>query len=210
MNPVGGIIFDMDGTITAPYLQFAEMKARANIGDVDLLEYLEQADIAERTRLEQLLVEFEDDGVAHARLNRGARETLAYLSARQIPTGLLTRNSRRSVNHICEKLDLAFDRVITREDAPYKPSPEAVWQMARSWNAEPADLLVVGDYKWDLLCAQNAGARSAVLLNDPTIPSWAQGADHLIRCLDEVMDIVGADQGSAKQNHDQLFSESLQ
>ena len=40
---IHGIIFDMDGTITAPYLDFATMKAKANVGDVDLIDYLRSA-----------------------------------------------------------------------------------------------------------------------------------------------------------------------
>lgn len=189
---IQGVIFDLDGTLTVPYLQFAAMKARANIGDVDLLEYLDAAEPDEKARLQSLLVAFEDDGVANAELNPGARETLAFLADRRIPVGLLTRNSRRSVDGICRKFQLAFDQVITREDAPYKPSPAPVHQIAREWDLPPAELLLVGDYKWDLLCARNAGTRSAVLINGQykTTPDWATEADYLIRCLDEIPQIV--------------------
>ena len=185
-----GVIFDMDGTITAPYLRFADIKDRAGIGDRDLLEYLDTAQGAERERVARLLAEFEEDGAANARLNRGARTVLSFLKRKRIPTGLLTRNSRRSVELVCRKLALKFDVTASREDAPSKPAPEAIWQMTRRWGIRPEQALMVGDYKWDILCAQNAGARSAVLVNGAGVPAWAQEADYIIERLTALLPIV--------------------
>ena len=74
-----GIIFDMDGTITAPGLDFAGIKEAAGIGDVDMLDYLRAATGAEYERIHKLLMRFEEGGVANAKLNRGARALLNAL-----------------------------------------------------------------------------------------------------------------------------------
>src|ERR1041384_1480077 len=165
-----GVIFDMDGTITAPYFDFAKIKDEAGIGDVDMLEYLRSATGAEYERIHAILMKFEEDGVAAARLNRGARKLLGVLANRAIPTALLTRNSRKSVDGVCAKLRLKFDVTVTREDGPHKPAPEPIWRIAKRWGLKPGELLMVGDYKWDVLCAKNAGIRCAVLINGDPMP----------------------------------------
>ena len=40
---------------------------------------------------------------------------------------------------------------------------------------------MVGDYKWDVLCAKNAGAPCVVLVNGGDVPDWAREADFIIK-----------------------------
>lgn len=187
---IRGVIFDMDGTITAPYFDFTPIKQEANIGDRDMLDYLREVTGAEYERIHGLLMKFEEDGVANAKLNRGARTVLNHLARRKIPIALLTRNSRKSVDGVCRKLKLKFDVTVTREDGPHKPAPEPIWEIARRWNARPDELLMVGDYKWDVLCAKNAGTRSVILVNGGGVPDWAKEADIIIKRLTQVIDII--------------------
>ena len=120
---IRGVIFDMDGTITEPFFDFVKIKEEAGIGDVDMLDYLAKAPVAERKRVQAIMTRFEDAGVAEARLNRGARELLDDLARRGMRTALLTRNTRQSVDGVCRKLNLKFDIVVTREDGPYSRRP---------------------------------------------------------------------------------------
>ncbi len=186
-----GVIFDMDGTITAPYFDFVRIREEAGIGDVDMLDYLRSATGAEYERIHALLARFEEGGVASARLNRGARTLLAELARRKIPVALLTRNSRKSTDAVCRKLKLKFDVTITREDGPHKPSPEPIWRIAKRWQLKPSELLMVGDYKWDVLCAKNAGTPCAVLINGGGVPEWANGAQYVVKRLTDILRIVG-------------------
>jgi HAD superfamily hydrolase (TIGR01549 family) len=187
---IRGVIFDMDGTITAPFFDFVKIKDEAGIGDVDMLDYLATASGPERVRVQAIMTRFEDAGVAEAKLNRGARELLDELVRRGMPTALLTRNTRRSVDGVCRKLNLTFDIIVTREDGPYKPAPEAIWGIAKRWGAEPSEVLMVGDYKWDVLCAKNAGAPCALLADGDEDAEWADSADHIITELTEVIEII--------------------
>jgi len=185
-----GVIFDMDGTITAPFFDFVKIKDEAGIGDVDMLDYLATASEAEYERVHAIMLKFEDMGVAEAALNHGARELLDELTRRGMPTALLTRNTRRSVDGVCKKLNLKFDITVTREDGPHKPAPEPIWEIARRWGAKPGEVLMVGDYKWDVLCAKNAGAPCALLINGDSEPDWAREADYIITKLSEVIEII--------------------
>ena len=187
---IKGVIFDMDGTITEPYFDFVKIKDEAGIGDVDMLDYLATASGAERERVQAIMTKFEDAGVTEAKLNHGARELLDELARRKIPTALLTRNTRRSVDGVCRKLELTFDVTVTREDGPHKPAPEPIWEIARRWGAKPGEVLMVGDYKWDVLCAKNAGAPCALLINGDGEPDWARDADYIITTLGEVIEII--------------------
>ena len=187
---IKGVIFDMDGTITAPYFDFNKIRDEAGIGDIDMLDYLGTAVGVEHARVTAVLKKFEDAGVDGAELNRGARELLDELARREMPTALLTRNTRRSVDGVCRKLNLKFDITVTREDGPHKPAPEPIWEIARRWGAEPGEVLMVGDYKWDVLCAKNAGAPSAMLTNGEPVPDWAKDATYIIATLAEVIEII--------------------
>jgi HAD superfamily hydrolase (TIGR01549 family) len=187
---IRGVIFDMDGTITEPVFDFAGMKAEAAVGDHDVLEYFLRATGAERERVHRVMRKYEDAAAAKAKLNRGARTVLNTLAKRRIPMALLTRNSRRSVDGVCRKLDLRFDIVITREDGPHKPAPDSILQIARRWDVTPREVLMVGDYKWDMQCAKNAGAPCVVLVNGGEIPDWAREADYIIKRLTGFIPII--------------------
>ena len=187
---IRGVIFDMDSTITAPVFDFAGMKAEANVGDHDVLEYMLRATGAEQERIQRVMRKYEDAAAAKAKLNRGARTVLDALAERRIPMALLTRNSRRSVEGVCRKLDLRFDIVITRDDGPHKPAPDSILQIARRWDVPPREVLMVGDYKWDVLCAKNAGAPCVVLMNGGEIPDWAREANFVINRLTELIPII--------------------
>jgi len=187
---IRGVIFDMDGTLTTMCFDFDKIKAEAAVGDVDLLDYLDSVRGAERQRLMRIIIKYEKQAAARTQLNRGARAVLRGLRQRRLPAALLTRNSRRSVDLVCQRLGLEFDIAYSREDGPHKPSPEPIRAIARHWGASPTEVLMVGDYKWDVLCAHNAGARSAVFLPRGPLPPWAKEAEYVIRRLTEVLEIV--------------------
>jgi HAD superfamily hydrolase (TIGR01549 family) len=186
---IRGIIFDMDGTLTEPHIDFQALRRELGIMVGDIVDHLRSVDDAERRRLEGILHRFEEDAAANATLQPGAAELLDALRARGIKLGLLTRNSRRSVNTVLAKFNLRFDATLTREDGPYKPSPEPVLALAQQWGLSPAEMLVVGDYLHDLRCARDAGSRGVLLIND-NVPEWAHEADFIIHDLGELPGVL--------------------
>ena len=186
---IRGIIFDMDGTLTEPHIDFQALRRELGVMVGDIVDHLKSVDDAERRRLEGILHRIEEEAAANATLQPGAAELLDALRERGIKLGLLTRNSRKSVGTVLAKFNLRFDATLTREDGPHKPSPEPVLALARQWELKPAEMLVVGDYIYDLHCAHNAGARGILLVNDH-VPEWAHEADYVVHRLAEVLNVV--------------------
>src|SRR3954470_15241163 len=91
------ILFDMDGTLTAPTIDFPRLKAEMGIGDRPILEALAEMSPDERRAAEAILHRHEEEAARFSTLNLGCREVLALLDAKKIPTALITRNSRLSV-----------------------------------------------------------------------------------------------------------------
>ncbi len=189
----------MDGTLTTMCFDFEAIKAEANVGNIDLLDHLGSVRGAERERIHRIIVKYEEIAASRTELNRGARTVLRGLRRRGLPVALLTRNSRRSVDLVCRRLGLKFDIVVTREDGPYKPNPDPIRRIAKQWGAKPAEVLMVGDYKWDVQCATNAGARGVVLVERGELPEWGEDAEFVIRRLTEVLKIVDQESVAAKR-----------
>ena len=186
---IRGVIFDMDGTLTLPHMDFQALRRELGIAAGDIVNYMRSVSGTEKDRVEAILHRFEEDAAVNAELQPGAHDLVAALRARGIKVGLLTRNSRRSVETVCAKFGLTFDATVTREDAPHKPSPEPVLKLARLWGLPPAEIMMVGDYVYDLRCGHNAGAKAVLLVNG-TAPEWAHEADAIIHRLDELMHVM--------------------
>ncbi len=179
----------MDGTLTAPYFDFPGMERDVGVGPVDYVEYLSKVDVVERARVAAIIRRYEEDAARNGPLNEGAREFLDWLEVQRIRCALVTRNSRASVETICERFGLAFEVVITREDGPHKPSPAAVLEISRRWQIPPAELLVVGDYKYDIAAGHAAGAPTALVTNGKT-PRWASSSDFVVHRLTDLIPIL--------------------
>jgi len=186
---IKGFIFDMDGTLTVPHMDFQSLRREMGIMAGDIVDYLKSADERERQRLEAILHRFEEEAAVNAELQVGAREVIDALRSRGIRVGLVTRNSRKSVAKVLGKFGLTFDATLTREDAAHKPSPEPVLRMAREWSLAPAEVMVVGDYIHDIRSGRSAGSKTVLLIND-RVPEWASEADFMIHRLDELMKLI--------------------
>jgi HAD superfamily hydrolase (TIGR01509 family) len=185
------VIFDLDGTITKPYLSFNDI--REEMGDVDgpILEAMDRMTPKERSRCESILLRHERAAAEASELNHGAAELLDELRDRNLSVALLTRNSRRSVETVLQRhrLENAFDAIRSREEGEIKPSPEPVISLCQMMGVAPARTLVVGDYAYDILSGQRAGARTA-LIHHGEPPDFADQADWVIDRLDLVLDIL--------------------
>jgi HAD superfamily hydrolase (TIGR01549 family) len=186
-----GVIFDMDGTLTEPFFDFRAIETEVGITGVDLVDYMLAASEAERQRIKAILQKHEDHAAENAPIRAGARELLLELRQRKIPVALLTRNTRRSIEMVCSRLDLKFEITLSREDGHFKPKPEPVWHICRQWNLSAAQVLVVGDYKYDVECGKAAGSKTVLLVQGDEIPEWGRGADFFIRHLLELREILG-------------------
>jgi HAD superfamily hydrolase (TIGR01509 family) len=161
---IRGVLFDMDGVVVHQRLDFLSIK-REIFGTADgfILERMAALSPPERQRAEAILERHETAAALAAEPLDGILPFLAWLEAQHLRRGLVTRNSRKSVELVLGRLGLRFDAVVTREDAPPKPAPEPVWRACREMRVEPAEALFVGDFEFDMLSGRRAGARTVLL-----------------------------------------------
>ena len=84
-------------------------------------------------------------------------------------TAIATRNSRQIAAATLRQLGLSVELVLTRDDGPVKPDPWAVLHVCEAWGVSPAEVVVIGDYRFDIESGRAAGART-VLLTHPHDP----------------------------------------
>jgi HAD superfamily hydrolase (TIGR01509 family) len=181
--PPRAVIFDLDGTLTQPLLDFEAMRSEIGLAaGLPILEQLAAGDDALRARGEEILRRHERDAIARATLADGCVELLSHLRRRAVPAAILTRNVREVVETFVRKFDFArvFVASYTREDGPPKPSPEGVLHLCRRLQVAPAETLVVGDYTFDILAGRRAGCRTALVASQTIDDPAAWGSPDLI------------------------------
>jgi HAD superfamily hydrolase (TIGR01509 family) len=154
------VLFDMDGTLTEPMLDFPRIKAEMGIGTGPILESLAQLDESRRTFAEAILLGHEKIAAEQSRLNVGCRELLDWLRSREIPMALITRNSRISAATVTARHGLCFDALITREDGPFKPDPYSLALACDRLGVKHDEAWMVGDGQYDVEAAIAAGIRA--------------------------------------------------
>ncbi len=162
----GLVILDLDGTITRPKLDFQKIKKEMGAAEDEqrtTLEFMDSLPPDRRRRAEQILAQHERDAAQYSQLRDGARELIVSLRQSGVRVAILTRNSRLSVETVLRKHSLSVDFVLTREDSPPKPSAEPVLRICRALGVPPAETLVVGDFRYDIMAGQAAGAKTALL-----------------------------------------------
>jgi HAD superfamily hydrolase (TIGR01549 family) len=189
------VLFDLDGTITRPNLNFDALRAEIGIpGRTPILEWLAGESEAERERVWDILDRHELEAARTAELADGVREVLAAMAELHLRSGLVTRNSRRSADVVVARLGLRFDAVVTREDCAPKPSPEPVRECARRLGVPAASTLVVGDFYFDIQSGYAAGARTALVGVSPSPPfpgpDPVPQADYRISTLHDLIPIL--------------------
>ena len=185
-RPVHAIAFDLDGTLTRPYLNFAQLRQQLGLTEGDILKWLVELPLAEQEKALQLIEAFEQDGVENVAWNDGAWETLQAVRALGLPLAIITRNSRASLAAVCRRLDIRVDLLVAREDAPPKPDPACLQYAAAQLRVPIEGLLMVGDFRHDMVAGRAAGAMTVLLTNGRT-PSWPIEADLVIERLVELL-----------------------
>ena len=183
------IAFDLDSTLTRPYLDFTRLRAQLGLPEGDILHWAASLPPRRRAEAFATIEAFEQDGVDHVAWNDGAQETLAALQAHGLPVAIITRNSRTSLTAVCAHLDIRVDVLIAREDATPKPDPACVRLASARLGVQVGTLLMVGDFRHDTEAGRAAGAMTVLLTNGKT-PTWTVEADLVIHRLPELLAYV--------------------
>ena len=184
------IIFDLDGTLTVPYLDFDAIRAEIGLPPGPILESMERISGAERARAQDILDRHEREAAENSTLRDGAAETVGRLRERGLPVGILTRNTRQRTRYVLDKHGISVDAIRCRDDGAVKPSPESVRRLCADLGVDPKRAWVVGDHPYDIQAGAGAGARTVFMLGDREAPDHAAQADHVIRRLEELLALV--------------------
>lgn len=186
---IRGVIFDLDNTIAHSSLDFDAIRREIGLGPGPVLESLERLSPAERRRAEAILDRHERAGALRATPMPGAIELVEWLARAGLRRGLLTRNSRASARLTLERLGMAFDPVLAREDGPIKPAPDAVLRICHTWQRPPETVLVVGDYLFDLQAGRAAGCPAVLVTHGRSLP-YEHEADHVVPDLYRCCELI--------------------
>ncbi len=197
---IKAVLFDFDGTLTCPgVLDFKVIKKALDCpAQIPVLEFIRGLEDGQaRQKAAACLERFELEGARKSRPNFGAQNLIDWIKQQGLPVGIITRNSRSSVCRAVENFDRMtaddFDLIVSRDDPPApKPSGEGVVWAARKLDILPEEILVVGDFVFDVQAGQAAGALTALL--DPRDDPHLKEADpHFhIHLLEELPDIIRA------------------
>ena len=191
-------MFDFDGTLTEPgSLDFGVIRDAVGCPKGrPVLEFINSmASQAERAEAFKILDAFEAEAARQSRPNAGAEEVLEFLCVRGMKVGIISRNSLASIRTGLDNFgriqSLDFAIILSRDDRfKPKPSPEGILAAARILGVPVAQVLVVGDFVFDVEAGHKAGALTAFLTNRGSSHPCAYPSDFTLEHLGELKEIV--------------------
>lgn len=163
---IKGVIFDMDGTITVPYIDWKALRAEIGASEgMILLDYIYSLDKEKQEWAMALLEKREEEAALNSELNDGLLDLLDYLREKRIKTALVTNNNRRSVNCVLFEHNLSFNVVLSREDGIAKPSEDLLLKALTRLGIEKDEVISVGDGRFDMEAASRAELKGVLLTN---------------------------------------------
>ena len=193
-----GVLFDFDGTLTYPgALDFPAIKREMDCPeDKPILEYLDTLSPIRRSELLKVLDAKEEQAAEKSLPNRYAEQCLDLLRQKGLCLGIITRNSLKSVQVSLKKFhgitENDFATIITRDDSLPKPHPDGVYLAAARMEIPPSELLVVGDFRFDIMAGYAAGAKTVLLTNGGKSAMAAEDPvpDYTIDGLEGIINIL--------------------
>jgi HAD superfamily hydrolase (TIGR01509 family) len=189
-NKLQGVIFDLDDTLVSSTLNFNKIKRSLNCPqNIDLLNFLDGKPQAERSIIEQQLIDYEISEAASSVILKGTYNLLTLLHDLNMPIAIVTRNCREAALIKINNNNLNIPILISRVEHPAKPAPDALLFLANQWNNPPENLLYVGDYLYDIQAAINAKTMSCLVTHGNT-PDYAHLATLVVNELTDLQKII--------------------
>ncbi|MEX2176220.1 MAG: HAD family hydrolase [Pirellulaceae bacterium] len=185
---IRGILFDLDNTLVDSRLDFEAMRLEMQLpAGLPILEAIYLLEPAAAARCRDILHQHERAGAEQATLLPGVPELLDELARRGLPYAIATRNSREIALATLAKFRLEIELVLSRDCGPIKPDPWPVHFVCQQWNLQPAEVVVIGDYRFDIECGRSAGAKTVLLTHagNPDAHPNLEQADLVLSSLAE-------------------------
>ena len=187
---IKGLIFDMDGTLTVPLLDFKQIRRELNAPDgEDLAETINSWPEPRRSQAWKVIGKYERYAIKNNCLQTGVKNALKRFAQANIRLAIITRNTSRSTEALLAKLPVKFNPVLTREFSHIKPAPEPVLHVLEAWQIEARECMMIGDYIHDIESANSAGAVSCYFKN-PNVKHWDEHADFTVKSYQELEKLI--------------------
>ncbi|XP_015887716.3 haloacid dehalogenase-like hydrolase domain-containing protein At2g33255 [Ziziphus jujuba] len=203
-----GVVFDMDGTLTVPVIDFLAMY-KAVLGDdeyrriksenpsgIDILQQIENWSPDRQKKAYEIITDYERQGLDRLQIMPGAAELCGLLDSKKIRRGLITRNINDAVDLFHQRFGMKFSPALSREFRPCKPDPAPLLHICSIWEVEPNEVIMVGDsLKDDVACGKRAGAFTCLLdesgrYNAPEYANVDHKPDFKVSSLTEVYSLL--------------------
>lgn len=186
-----GFIFDLDGTLVDSKLNFEKLRFELDIKpNAPILEEIQTWSIEKQQWAHSIINAHELSGAEISELYPGVRDFLQLLTVAQIPSAIFTRNSKMATELTLNKHSLIFKEVITRNDAPPKPHPAGLLQIAKNFRLANHEILYVGDYLYDLKAGLAAQMPTALYIPKACADFETAGAHFIFSDFNELYQYV--------------------
>ena len=189
---IKAVLFDMDGTLTAPNIDWLELRSRVGVPEgIGIMEYIYSLSEAEAQRADIIVREVEFASVQKAVANDGLTELFTALDDRPWKLSLITNNHREAMYHVVGVFDLHFDLLLSREDAQLKPAPDLLLLALKQFGITASEAVFVGDGRYDRAASAAAGMRYIHLEHDRSKPVEGEtiyGLGELLDRLESALD----------------------
>ena len=204
-NMISGVIFDLDNTLVSSALDFDWLRQQLSCAaNIDLLQYIADiSDVTHRKQLEEKVIEHELADARQSTIMPECENLLSYLRQQKIPTAVVTRNCAQAAKLKIDHHQLQFDRIVSREEFPPKPAPDALLDIAKQWQLVPQNILYVGDYIYDLQAAFRANMPSCLVTNGDDV-RFTNQASIVVQQLDGLTDILREQTCMLQREHDSV------
>lgn len=182
--------FDLDGTLVKMRLNFKEIRKELGISNGDTLDHIRSLPGEEGQELMRKLEQRERAAAKDAEISEGALDLLDHCRNSGTKIVVITRNSQEAASLTLEVLGIKVDMIISREDAPPKPSPDAIDLVLNHYGVEPHEMAYVGDYLYDVQAGNAAGVKTILLTTQEGAGEWAGAADIVVEDLFQVLDLI--------------------
>ena len=182
----------MDGTLTHAVHDFDAIRAELGLPPGEpILEALDRLPAAEAQPLWEQLDAIEVELARRAKPQAGVATLLTSLRERGCKLGIVTRNSLASVRETLLACNLQSffpePHIRDRDCGAPKPQPDALLALIQHWGATSDDVVMVGDFLYDLQAGRAAGVATVYVDYDGTA-QWSTHADISVARLDQLLD----------------------
>ena len=187
------ILFDMDGTLTVPHIDWKSLRARVGVPeDAGIMEHIYGLPPDEARRAEGIVRETELEAAVAAAPNEGLAELFEGLDRLPLRRALITNNHREAMERVVAAFGLSFDVMLCREDGLLKPAPDLLWLALERLGVGAGEAVFVGDGRYDRMASEAAGVPYVHLDNHG---DGEDGDGLVIYSLPELLPALGVDTG---------------